>query len=456
MWHFSKTSLLFSFVSLVFSFERGSIVSIQEIDYESHAEIQSNIDNDLGTLSMDVDYGATMFKVVYETVDGFGDSTIASGVFAVPESENEAFGILSWQHGTAIYRDGVQSNGGFDVLARAVAATGTVYVAADYLGMGVSESIHPYILKYPSANAVIDLIRAVRNYFDEDQTISLNRQLSIFGYSEGGYATLAAQMVMEQEMSDEFDITVSFPMAGPYDLSGTMVDKMLDGEPYGEPFYLPFMLYAYINYYEMGSLSDYFIPSFSPQIEGLFSGDYGGGYINSYMNNNGYNPPILCMIPEVVDEFSTDENHILSQLLTENNLYDWAPQSLTYLFHALGDELVPHENSVLAYNSFVENGSENVHLELLPESFGGHAEAAPYAVLSAHYLLADMKLINPKGDVTHDAMVDITDLVLTVNIIMSIVMEVDDYALWAADFNSDTIIDILDLVNMVNYILSQS
>ena len=56
---------------------------------------------------------------------------------------------------------------------------------------------------------------------------------------------------------------------------------------------------------------------------------------------------------------------------------------------------------------------------------------------------------------THDATIDVTDLVLTVNIIMFLIDEVDDYKTWAADFNSDSIIDILDLVSMVNYILSQ-
>ena len=39
---------------------------------------------------------------------------------------------------------------------------------------------------------------------------------------------------------------------------------------------------------------------------------------------------------------------------------------------------------------------------------------------------------------------------------MSLITDIDDYMLWAADFNSDMIIDILDLVNMVNYILSQN
>jgi hypothetical protein len=456
MWYLFKLSLLISSSSILLSFERGAIVSVEEIDYESHTEIQLNIDNDLGDLGIDVDYGATMYKLIYETVDGFGDSTIASGVFALPDSQNEAYGIISWQHGTAIQRDGVQSNNGFDVLSRVVAASGFVYVAADYLGLGVSETVHPYILKYPSANAVIDLIRAVRNYYSEDFTLSLNRQLMLIGYSEGGYATLAAQMVMEEEMSDEFEITVSFPMAGPYDVSGIMVDVMLENTYYGEPFYMPYTLYSYIHYYGIGDVEEYFVPDFAADVENLYSGIYGGGYINDYMNNNGYNPPIACMLPEVVTEFSSDENHILRQLLAENNIFDWIPQSSTYLFHALGDELVPHENSVLAYDTFLANGSENVHIELIPESFGGHAEAAPFAVLTAYSIGQNLQLINPKGDVTHDAIVDITDLVLTVNIIMSLITDIDDYMLWAADFNSDMIIDILDLVNMVNYILSQT
>ena len=456
MWYLFKLSLLISSSSILLSFERGAIVSVEEIDYESHTEIQLNIDNDLGDLGIDVDYGATMYKLIYETVDGFGDSTSASGLFALPDSQNEAYGIISWQHGTAIQRDGVQSNNGFDVLSRVVAASGFVYVAADYLGLGVSETVHPYILKYPSANAVIDLIRAVRNYYSEDFTLSLNRQLMLIGYSEGGYATLAAQMVMEEEMSDEFEITVSFPMAGPYDVSGIMVDVMLENTYYGEPFYMPYTLYSYIHYYGIGDVEEYFVPDFAADVENLYSGIYGGGYINDYMNNNGYNPPIACMLPEVVTEFSSDENHILRQLLAENNIFDWIPQSSTYLFHALGDELVPHENSVLAYDTFLANGSENVHIELIPESFGGHAEAAPFAVLTAYSIGQNLQLINPKGDVTHDAIVDITDLVLTVNIIMSLITDIDDYMLWAADFNSDMIIDILDLVNMVNYILSQT
>ena len=60
-----------------------------------------------------------------------------------------------------------------------------------------------------------------------------------------------------------------------------------------------------------------------------------------------------------------------------NNLWNWNPVAPIYLFHGIGDELVPFENSQLAYNQFIENGIENVHLELIPETYGGHQDVAP-------------------------------------------------------------------------------
>ena len=233
-----------------------------------------------------------------------------------------------------------------------------------------------------------------------------------------------------------------------------MIYEMLDGELYGEPFYLPYLLYAYIHYYSMGPLTDYIIPEFASLIPSLFGGSYSGGYINDYMNDNGYNPPIHCMLSNVVEDFETNENHALRQLLVLNDLYDWTPESTTYLFHALADELVPYENSVMAYDTFIENGANEVYLELIPEEYGGHQEAAPFAVLTAYTIGKELQLVNPKGDVTHDGSIDVTDIVRTVEIIMEWAINLDNYALWSADMNADLIVDVLDIISMVNFILN--
>ncbi len=451
-----KMRYIFILITLGFCLDRGALVSVEEISQESILTIQQNLDNDLGGLvPINAIYGSKMYRIVYETLDGFGDSTLASGVMAIPDSQVESFGIVSWQHGTQIYRQGVQSNSGFDILSRAISSTGYVYIAPDYVGLGISEDIHPYIIKNPSADSVIDLIRAVRNYFEDDVFKALNDQLFLIGYSEGGYATLAAQMVIEQELSDEFNITMSFPMAGPYDLSGTMVDKMLDDNLYGEPFYLPYLIYSYITYYDiMGSVEDYFLPDFVEVIHEQYGGDYGASFLNNYMNENNYNPPKLCMKTDVINEFESNQNHVLRQVLSNNDLFDWTPQSTTYLFHALGDELIPYQNSEVAYNTFINNGSLSVYLELLPESYGGHQAAAPYAILTAYSIIEQIKEINYKGDVNSDLVIDISDIIVVINFIINLIDDFDDYELWASDYNSDIIIDILDIVSIVNHILN--
>ena len=454
---FLKFYLYLFFITTLFSFEQGRVVNTEIIEYESLEQIQSNIINELGNVGIVSQYGATIYRILYETLDGYGDSTVASGVFAVPDSEQEAFGIVSWQHGTQIERQSAQSNRGFDILSRAVSSSGFIFVASDYIGLGISNDIHPYILKEPSASSVIDLIRAIRSYFDEDISICLNRQLFLIGYSEGGYVTLAAQEAMENDFEDEFEITISFPMAGPYDLSGTMVNKMLEDDIYGEPFYLPYLLYAYITYYpNMGSVQEYFSTDFALVVDDQYSGIYGSGYLNDYMNENSYNPPKLSLNSGIVSDFESNPNHILRLALQENDLHDWAPKSKTYLFHAIADELIPYQNSVESFNRFIDNGSQDVFLELLPESYGGHQEAAPYAILTAFSTMQEFQLINPIGDVNHDGSIDIIDVINIVNIILDREsIQLDSYLVWASDINKDSAINIYDIIQLVGIIYFQ-
>ena len=56
------------------------------------------------------------------------------------------------------------------------------------------------------------------------------------------------------------------------------------------------------------------------------------------------------------------------------------------------------------------------------------------------------------GDLNSDMVLDILDIVITINIILE---EIDpnNYEQWAGDLNSDSIIDILDIVMLINLIL---
>ena len=124
-----------------------------------------------------------------------------------------------------------------------------------------------------------------------------------------------------------------------------------------------------------------------------------------------------------------------------------------YIFHAVADESVPHENSIVAYNQFMENGAEDVYFELLPESYGGHQEAAVYCLLIAYNLSEDLKVINISGDLNSDADLNILDVVLLVSVIIN-QSELSTYDFWASDINNDQIINILDIITLINIVLN--
>jgi len=442
--------ILISFIGVLFC-ERGDLLSFEYVDSKDASSIQEQLDNQFGaSVSPDALYDIHMYSIVYETIDQFGNITTASGLVSYPDNVNFAYPIVTFQHGTQIRRDSAPSMNGLNELILWLTTSGYIFVEADYLGLGVSDVSHPYHLKDVTASSVIDMLRASKHFCNQLSSIQYNEQLFLVGYSEGGYATMAAVKEIEENLSHEFDITVSFPMAGAYDLSGVMVDLMLSEETYPDPFYLPFFVLSYIEMYSLGEISDFFKPEYAEIFPDLFSGEYSGSYINSFLPDI----PIHMMLESVVEEFSSNENYPFTIHLQENDLYDWTPQNKMYLFHAIADESVPPENSIVAYDKFIENGAEDVYFELLPESFGGHQEAAVWCLMVAFNISEELKIINNKGDLTNDTIIDVLDLVQIVSIIMDSEYT-SSYIFWSADLNSDLIINVLDIVEIVNIILNR-
>ena len=448
-----KNIYLALLVSYIFSYQ-GELISYDFIESFDKDEIQMILDNEFGNLAPDAIYNVSMYKVVYNTIDPYGNEVIASGVIGYPENLNQAFPMISWQHGTEVRRENVSSNNGFNILSLWLTTRGYIFLEPDYLGLGESELLHPYCMKDPSAWTTIDLIRSAKTFFNnEDENIfypiTSNNDLILFGYSEGGYVSMAAHYILENQNINEFNLLASFPMAGPYDLSGIMVDLMLTQEPYGEPYYLPYVLVPYINYYELGALSEYFLPDYAEMFEYLFNGEYSGSYINSIMPEI----PIEVLLPSVIEDFTNDTSHPLRLKLFENNLWDWSPNADMYLFHGLGDELIPYENSELAYNSFINSGSENVYLYLAPEEYGGHSEVAQYCLISAYQICEDnYKSILSKGDLNKDQIFNIQDILIIIDLILHEENN-NDLLLWISDINNDQEISVLDVILLTSLIL---
>ncbi len=465
--------------------ERGDLVSVNFQASRNITNNQSYIDNELSSIVQSqfalepIEYGVTMYKISYETIDANGNYHIATGSVAYPRVDwpdipDQGFPMISYQHGTVVEKSSVTSQTGLWILPAYLAGRGYVYIEPDYLGLGESEGRHPYQIKEPYGTAVVDLLRAIKNYNMENDDFELNEQLFLVGYSEGGYATMAAHQIIERDYSDEFEVTVSFPMAGAYSMSDIMVDVMLDFQPYGEPYYFPYVLFSYLENYPSIGVSEQFILPEYLFLEDLFDGYHSSTEINDLMPSI----PAEIMIPEEITAFQNNFSHPLKEALRENDIIEWIPQSPIYIFHGIADELVPYENSQMAYDYFVSNNVANVYLELLPESYGGHQDAAPWALLGAFNFAEQYKIIDCLsyidcegicggnaeidicgdcngnnegcilGDLNLDDTLDVLDVVLLTVLIF------DNSFNLLADLNSDNIINIFDIIMLIEVIMS--
>tara|TARA_B100001250_G_C19518882_1_gene665100 strand:- start:234 stop:758 length:525 start_codon:yes stop_codon:yes gene_type:complete len=73
--------------------------------------------------------------------------------------------------------------------------------------------------------------------------------------------------------------------------------------------------------------------------------------------------PVEIFQNSYYEDFLNDPNHPFNVALIDNDVYDFTPQSPMKLLHCSGDDNIPYENSVIAYNAFVESGATDVYLE---------------------------------------------------------------------------------------------
>ncbi|HIB04906.1 MAG TPA: hypothetical protein EYO18_04130, partial [Candidatus Marinimicrobia bacterium] len=405
------------------------------------------------------DFGISVYDIKYETEGEGGYIDTLSGLVAFPHSPIEAFPILSYQHGTAVNDASAPSLAGLTMdnpevllISLVTAPSGYITLFPDYEGLGDPNKFHPFIIAESYTHSVVNMVRAVKQLSTElegEDQFQFNDQLFLIGYSEGGYATMAVQRGIELNFSDEFTITTSCPMAGPYDLAGTMVEYFLSIPSYPKPFYVPFVLTSHLWYYqgEDVDFGDYFEPFWADTLPSLFDGTHFGDEIDALMPEN----PLDIILPDVLEEFTNNEDHFFRQTLQQNTLLDWIPMSPTYLYHGIGDDIVPFQNAQIAYDTFVSNGADSVTLTLYPEEMGGHGEVATTCLFAGFDVISDRQAISPKGDLNSDSYITVQDVDL---ILDSIVHETDltDFQWWAGDCDYDDQHSVMDLLMVADLI----
>jgi hypothetical protein len=303
-------------------------------------------------------YDVDSYKVIYNTVDVLGAPTTASGLISIPQDASRVFPMMAVQHGTVDGREDVPSRlqGGYQ-LGLIGSSLGYLVTQADLLGLGDNPGVHPYVHGRSEATAARDLMRAAREFVDADADAHLNEQVFVTGYSQGGHGGLALHKLLEQEHNDEFTVTASSPMSGPYSISKEMVDFTLGDEEYFFCAYLVWttmsMKAAYPDELVDYELEDVFKPEYMSDINEFVAEEIGLFELNdrliaSLRANVGKVTPKELVFPTIENVLKNDPSHPLSIALEDNDLDDWAPNAPTRLMYCSGDDQVTFRNSITA------------------------------------------------------------------------------------------------------------
>ena len=329
--------------------------------------LQSYTTSALNTLFADNDipitaqYAVKHYRIVYETIDPLGGRTRASGGLFLPQSVGKSLPLLSYQHGTTTLTNDVSSvaNSGDFIVGLVFASVGYASGLPDYLGLGDSPGFHPYVHARSEATACVDMLRAARRYCASNG-VALNGQVFLAGYSQGGHATMALHRELEKYHTNEFAISASAPMAGPYDMSGVGLNDFLFPQCPPNPHYYAYVWTAYQRVYSLTpDWSGLFASPYDTILPPLFNGNVDGSVINTYL------PP--CNISNILTSaqlfsLQNDPGGALRQALRDNDVDEWKPVAPMRMYHCSADADVPYANSQVAYSNFLAWGAAQVQL----------------------------------------------------------------------------------------------
>jgi pimeloyl-ACP methyl ester carboxylesterase len=340
----------------------------------------SDITSKLNDLSSDVDIsslitiGVDVYKVVYKTT--FKSNSInASGLVCFPKVAGN-YPVLSFQNGTnTLYSEAPSENPDADtmILLESMASLGYIVVIPDYIGFGESASItHPYLDAESSNQSILDMLRATKELGNKDEiTAKPTKNLFIFGYSQGGWATLQLQKAIETKYSSEFSLVASSCGSGPYSVED-MTSYVLAQDEYPMPYFLAYVLNSAIsNEFISNSLSDFFQEPYASKIPSLFDGKHSGAEIDAELTTKISS----LLTSDFINNYLTGSNFAeFRSLIKSNSVTAWSLSTPTKLYHGTADVYIPYSISETMFSDFESIGSSS-KIQLVPIKNADHTTA---------------------------------------------------------------------------------
>lgn len=394
------------FVVLTSFTVKAQLLSYSLIRSYSFAQIDSlMVANGVPPSIIDRDYEVDAYKITYMTTHPLNGPILASGALMVPQGALCGLPMSSYGHGTVYHKDDVPSrlDQGSELVGVLFATAGYYVSQPDLIGLGDSPGMHPYIHADSEADASIDMLRASYEVLDT-LSVRYSDQLFLYGYSQGGHVALATHKKIQQQFSNEFTVTASAPLSGPYDASGVQQQVITSNNPYPAPEYLPYVIFglqdAYGNLYD--SIQNVLLPPYDTLLPPMFDGTFTGGQIGAVMPSI----PNQIIIPAVLDSFNQNYNHPLRAALRDQDLWEWVPTSPVRMVYCEADLHVSYMNAIVTKDTMDALGAQDIEA-ISAGASNDHSDCAFYAFLSAYQFFNDYRVLNNGMDlqytITHES-----------------------------------------------------
>lgn len=308
-----------------------------------------------GVDGISVEHPVDCYRMLYTSGSG-NDAVRLSGLLALPRGVAPRR-LVSFQHGTATTRTAVPSRPDGTGIAAAVVFAGNGYalIAPDYPGMGESPGRHPYYIADSIGPAVADMVTASQRVKGVPTT-----PVFLAGFSEGGWASLAALRVLESKGQQ---VLGSAQVAGAYDLRRVSLPAALKGSAPSHSLYLAYAAWGQAAYYGR-SLDSVLTTEYAATVERLFAGAEPDEILSTLPQN-----PRSMFNATFLDAFDRDTAHWYLDSFAANSLVDVTPRAPVRLYYGSQDlDVVPEEALAAAHSM----RARNVDVEAIDVGAVGH------------------------------------------------------------------------------------
>lgn len=296
-------------------------------------------------------------RVEYTTNDQDNKPVTASALIVYPLLK-KIKNVMLINHGTHIGFMLIPTK--YTSVEAIMAATGSLCIMPDYIGLGSSAS-HPdlYLNHEVHGRTSIDAFQVLLNYAKEKRLPLDNDFKSyILGYSQGGSVSLASLRRFQQldkATQERFHLAKVYCGDGPYDLRRTFetyVEDMEAGKSIGLGAVIPFVINSMFNSYpaEVADLNyeDFFTPwALSTNLPQMIRNNE-EGVLDVMFKFNGKDLDDILNF-DYVNNYPDNFNRVLGLMDRQNLCHGWKPQYPLQLLHCNPDGVVPFSNFEEAY-----------------------------------------------------------------------------------------------------------